>query len=102
VERLVATTVKGREVNADDVYRALPSAALAESTSQVPVVFRESDSLDDFLDRTMLNLYEQLLAKCGSHSQTARMLRTNRVSLYQRIERARRRVGRLEPTSNLV
>ena len=102
VERLVATAVKGREINADDVYRALPTAALSESTSQVPVLFRDNDSLDDFLDRTMLSLYEQLLAKCGSHSQTARMLRTDRVSLYQRIERARRRLGTLQPRSDLV
>ena len=50
------------------------------------------DWLDDFLDRTMLGLYDQLLAKTGSHSQAARLLRTDRVSLYQRVERARRRI----------
>lgn len=93
IERLVATAEKGTAINADDVFRALPSAALTESTSQGPVVFRDNDSLDDFLDRTMLSLYEDLLARCGSHSQTARVLRTDRVSLYQRIERARRRLG---------
>ena len=40
----------------------------------------------------MLALYDQLLAKTGSHTQTARLLRTDRASLYQRIERARRRL----------
>lgn len=34
------------------------------------------------LDRTMLSLYDQLLAKTGSHSQAARLLRTDRVSQY--------------------
>jgi len=99
IERMVATAEKGREINADDVFRALPTAALPNSVSQVPVMFHDNDSLDDFLDRTMLNLYEQLMAKCGSHSQTARVLRTDRASLYQRIDRARRRLGRFEPTA---
>ena len=52
----------------------------------------KSDSLDDFLDRVMLNLYELVRMKTGSHSQTARQLRIDRVSLYQRLARARRRL----------
>ena len=92
VERLVATAAEGHTITADDIYKALPAATLTGSTSQVPIIFHESDSLDDFLDRTMLGLYDQLLAKTGSHSQAARLLRTDRVSLYQRIERARRRI----------
>ncbi|MDX6528444.1 MAG: two-component system, NtrC family, response regulator HydG [Blastocatellia bacterium] len=92
IERLVATVANGATINADDIYRALPAAHLTGNTSQVPIIFHDTDSLDDFLDRTMLGLYDQLLAKTGSHSQTARLLRADRVSLYQRIERARQRV----------
>jgi transcriptional regulator with PAS, ATPase and Fis domain len=92
VERLVATSADGVTITADDIYKALPGATLAGATSQVPMIFHDTDSLDDFLDRTMLGLYDQLLAKTGSHSQAARLLRTDRVSLYQRVERARRRM----------
>ena len=92
IERLVATAADGATITGDDIYKALPAAHLTGNTSQVPIVFHDTDSLDDFLDRTMLGLYDQLLAKTGSHSQTARLLRADRVSLYQRIERARQRV----------
>jgi transcriptional regulator of acetoin/glycerol metabolism len=54
--------------------------------------YTESDSLDNFLDHAMLDLYELVRMKTGSHSQTARQLRIDRVSLYQRLERARRRL----------
>jgi hypothetical protein len=40
----------------------------------------------------MLNLYESVRMKAGSHSQTARQLRIDRVSLYQRLARARGRL----------
>jgi transcriptional regulator with PAS, ATPase and Fis domain len=92
LERLVATAAEGETITAADIYKALPAATLTEATSQVPIVFHDSDSLDDFLDRTMLGLYDQLLAKTGNHSQAARLLRTDRVSLYERVERARRRI----------
>ena len=92
IERLFATVREGATITADDIYRALPAAQLSGTTSQVPVFFHDTDSLDDFLDRTMLNLYDQILSKTGSHSETAKLLRTDRVSLYGRIERARRRV----------
>lgn len=45
-----------------------------------------------FLDHAMLDLYDMLRGKTGSHSQTARQLRVDRTSLYQRLERARRRL----------
>lgn len=96
-ERLAATTADGQVITLEALQRTLPHAALTvpylrHSASQIPVVFREEDSLDDFLDRTMLGLYEHLKSQTGSHSQTARMLRTDRTSLYQRLERARRRM----------
>ena len=92
VERLVATASEGATITTDDVYNALPGPALPDPAWQLSVTFQEGDSLDDFLDRTMLSLYKQVLNESGSHSGAARLLRTNRVSLYQRIERARRRL----------
>ena len=92
VERLVATASEGSTITESDIYKALPLATVTGAASQLPVTYRENDSLDDFLDRIMIGLYDQLLEKTGSHTQTARLLRTDRVSLYQRIERARRRL----------
>jgi len=92
VERLVATASEGATITESEIFKALPLATVTGAASQVPVIYQETDSLDDFLDRIMLGLYDQLLAKTGSHSQTARLLRTDRASLYQRIERARRRL----------
>lgn len=91
VERLVATTSDGATISVDDIHAALPGTALT-ATSQIPLVYHENESLDQFLDRVTLQLYGQLLAKTGSHTKTARILRTDRVSLYQRIERARERL----------
>jgi transcriptional regulator with PAS, ATPase and Fis domain len=91
VERLVPANSKRTSITLDDIHKALPGATLT-ATAQVPVIYDKNDSLDQFLDRIMLQLYEQLLAKTGSHTTTARILRTDRVSLYQRLERARRRL----------
>lgn len=92
VERLLATASEGAMITEADVIKTLPVMMASGDASQVPIVYQESDSLDEFLDRITLKLYEQLLTKTGSHTQTARLLRTDRVSLYQRIERARRRL----------
>jgi len=91
VDRLVATATKGAIITVHDIHAALPGTALT-ATSQVPLVYHENESLDQFLDRVTLQLYGQLLEKTGSHTKTARILRTDRVSLYQRIERARERL----------
>jgi two-component system, NtrC family, response regulator AtoC len=91
VDRLVATTKDGAPITVDDIHSALPGATLT-ATSQIPMVYQENESLDQFLDRITLQLYGQLLAQTGSHTKTARILRINRVSLYQRIERARERL----------
>jgi transcriptional regulator with PAS, ATPase and Fis domain len=92
VERLVATTMDGEIITADAVRRALPNGNLSGAGAQVPLLYHENDSLEAFLDRTLLTLYDQLLAKTGNHSQAARLLRIDRTSLYQRLERARRRM----------
>jgi transcriptional regulator with PAS, ATPase and Fis domain len=96
VEKMVVDTLGGSVINADAVRRALdnhPNVGWCSADGRQPIAaYAESDSLDDFLDRTMLELYDLLRGKTGSHSQTARQLRVDRTSLYKRIERARRRL----------
>jgi transcriptional regulator with PAS, ATPase and Fis domain len=92
VEKLVATTIDGEVISAEAARRALPNGNLSGASAQVPLLYHENDSLEAFLDRTLLTLYDQLLAKTGNHSQAARLLRIDRTSLYQRIERARQRI----------
>jgi transcriptional regulator with PAS, ATPase and Fis domain len=93
IEKLVATTIDAELITAEVAKRALPNDHLSSAGAQVPLLYQENDSLEAFLDRTLLTLYEQLLAKTGNHSQAARLLRIDRTSLYQRLERARRRVS---------
>jgi len=92
IERLVATTFESELITTEAIFRALPASVLSEMATQLPIIFREDDSLDDFLDRMLLRAYEQLRKQTGSHSKAAQLLRTDRVSLYQRIERARQRI----------
>jgi transcriptional regulator of acetoin/glycerol metabolism len=92
VEKLVATTMDGDLMTAEAARLALPNGHLAGARAQVPLLYHENDSLGAFLDRTLITLYEQLLATTGNHSQAARLLRIDRTSLYQRLERARRRI----------
>lgn len=91
VERLVATSADGVTITEHDIYTALAAATLTNVKVEIPI-FNEDDSLDAILDRTMLRIYDQLIAKTGSHTQAAKMLHTDRVSLYQRIKRARQRL----------
>ena len=93
VERLVATLPDGVTITANDIYKVLPAATFSGVMPEVPI-FDENDSLDAFLDRTLLNLYDQLMAKTGSHSQAAKLLNMDRIALYQRIKRARQRLLR--------
>ncbi len=91
VESLVATSPSGEAITEHDIYKALAAITFGNTSSEIPI-FDENDSLDAFLDRTMLRVYDQLIVKTGSHTQAAKMLHTDRVSLYQRIKRARRRL----------
>lgn len=100
IERLVATTFESELITTEAIFRALPASVLSEMATQLPIIFREDDSLDDFLDRMLLRAYEQLRKQTGSHSKAAQLLRTDRVSLYQRIERARQRIGAINSTSS--
>jgi transcriptional regulator with PAS, ATPase and Fis domain len=100
VERLVATTFESELITTEAIFRALPASVLSEMATQLPIIFHENDSLDDFLDRMLLRAYEQLRKQTGSHSKAALLLRTDRVSLYQRIERARQRIGAINSMSS--
>ena len=91
IERLVATLPDGVTITANDIHRALPAATFSGAMSAVPT-FDENDSVDAFLDRTLLNLYDQLIANTGSHSEAAKLLKMDRVALYQRIKRVRQRL----------
>ena len=91
VERLVVTLADGVPITAADVYSALPAAPLGGATLDIPI-FADIDSLDAYLDQTLLNLYEHFVARTGSHSKAAKLLNVDRVALHQRIKRVRRRV----------
>ena len=93
LERVVVTLPDGVTITARDIYRALPAVTFSSAISEVPM-FGENDSLDAFLDRTLLSLYDELVAKTGSHSQAAKLLNMDRVALYQRIKRVRQRLLR--------
>lgn len=90
MERLVATLPDGVTITANDIYRALPAATFSIALPEVPI-FDKNDSIDSFLDRILLNVYDQLMARTGSHSETANLLNVDRVALYQRIKRVRQR-----------
>lgn len=102
IERLVAHAFESQVITTEAIFRALPASLISEMATQLPIIFRENDSLDDFLDRMLLRAYEQLRKQTGSHSKAARLLRTDRVSLYQRIERARQRIKTSEPSGGAV
>src|SRR6266536_289415 len=91
IERLVATTTNG-EITIDAVLGSMSSAALVATQAEVPVLLYENDSLETFLDRSFLALYDQLLAKTGNHSEAARLLGVGRTTLYERLKRVRRRI----------
>lgn len=92
LELLVAIAFESELLTTEAILSALPASLSSEMATQLPIIFREHDSLDDFLDRTLLRAYEQTRKQTGSHSKAAGVLRTNRISLYRRIARARQRL----------
>lgn len=89
VERLVGGLTSNNKISAEAVHEALQELSVFAANPQVPMIFTEEDSLDEFLDRIVLGLYSHFKALTGSHAQAARRLRTDRNALYKRIERAR-------------
>ena len=70
----------------------MPMAASSATDAQLPLLPYENDTLEIFLDRSFLTLYDHLMAQTGSHAQAARVLGVGRTSLYQRLDRARSRL----------
>jgi two-component system response regulator HydG len=92
VERLIAQDSNGGPITAKAVRQALEEISRFTVACEIPLGFRQNDSLDDFLARTTLGLYNHFIAITGNHSEVARILGTHRNTLYLRVERARRRV----------
>jgi transcriptional regulator with PAS, ATPase and Fis domain len=90
IERLVVGVSNKEAISANDVSLVLNEIRRFETPSEIPLGFRENDSLDDFLARTTLGLYNHFLAVTGNHSEVARILGIHRNTLYLRVERARR------------
>jgi len=93
VQRLVAGLTNGHRISAAEVNQALQDMSIFETSPQVPILFREDDSLDGFLDRILLGLYNHFRTLTGSHADAARILRIDRIALYSRVKRARDRVN---------
>jgi DNA-binding NtrC family response regulator len=91
VERLVATAMS-RKITLEAVEMAMSSTTSVTANAQIPLLLYENDSLDAFLDRSFIALYQQLMAKTGNHSEAARLLGLSRTSLYQRLDRTRQRM----------
>jgi transcriptional regulator with PAS, ATPase and Fis domain len=93
VEKLVVSTLGDSLINGDAVRRALDNYPHGGLNGRRPfAAYTGGDSLDDFLDHAVLDLYDMLRGKTGSHSETARQPRVDRTSLYQCLDRARRRL----------
>jgi transcriptional regulator with PAS, ATPase and Fis domain len=92
VERLAVGTGYEGIISANDVYEILDEIRRFETPSGIPLGYRENDSLDDFIARTTLGLYNHLLGVTANHSEVARILGIHRNTLYVRIEAARRRL----------
>lgn len=92
VERLAVGGGSKGTVSSNDVSQVLSEIRRFETPSEVPLGYREEESLDEFLARITLGLYNHLRAVAGNHSEVARMLNIHRNTLYLRIETAKRRL----------
>jgi anaerobic nitric oxide reductase transcription regulator len=90
VERLAIGAGSKGSIYANDVSQILDEIRRFEVPSEIPLDFREDDSLDEFLARKTLGLYNHFRQITGNHSEVARILGLHRNTLYLRIERARR------------
>ena len=90
VERLALSAGNKEIISANDVSQILNEIRKFERPSEIPLGFCENDTLDDFIARVTLGLYNHFLAVTENHSEVARILGIHRNTLYLRIERARR------------
>jgi transcriptional regulator with GAF, ATPase, and Fis domain len=95
VEQLVVDICRNQVIDANAVHRALwnqPDGFPRSANNAQPFTYIEGESLDDFLDRTLLELYDATRARLVTHAETARHLCVDRVALYSRLRRARQRI----------
>jgi len=96
VEQLVFDTCQNKLIDAHAVRRALGNhpAGFSRSgnNSQQISIYFDGESLDDFLNRSLLELYDAMRAIHVTHAETAPHLKVDRVALYSRLARARRRI----------
>lgn len=90
VERLAVGAGNKRTLYANDVADVVNEMRRFETPSEIPLGYREDDSLDKFLARATIGLYDHFRSVVGTHAEVARILRVNRNSLNERVERARR------------
>jgi transcriptional regulator with PAS, ATPase and Fis domain len=90
VERLVVGAGSKRILSSSDVADVMSEIRRFETTTENPLAYHEGDSVDEFLSRALLALYNQFRAAAGNHAEVARILRVDRNSLNKRVERARR------------
>ena len=95
VERLAVGGGNKGIMSSNDVAQVLNEIKRFETPSDVPLGYREEESLDEFIARTTLGLYNHLRAVAGSHSEVARILGIHRNTLYLRVETAKRRLKHL-------
>ena len=93
IQRLVAGLTNGRRIYDDEVNQALQDMSSFDVGPQVPMIFLPDDSLDGYMDRVLLGLYNHFRALTGSHAEAARMLRIDRIALYSRLRRAKARAN---------
>jgi transcriptional regulator with PAS, ATPase and Fis domain len=90
VERLVVGAGNKSIISFADVSHLVNEIRGLETSSEIPLGFREGETLDEFIARTILGLYTHFRAIAGNHSEVARILGVHRNTLYLRVERARR------------
>jgi len=90
VERLTVGAGNKRSISSNDVSEVLTEIRRFETPSETPLGFREDDSLDEYLARTTLGVYNHFRAAGENHAEVARILGIHRNTLYERVERARR------------
>ena len=90
IERLAIGANSKKVISSTDVSDIVNEIRRFETPSEIPLGFREGDSLDEFQARTTLGLYNHFRAVAGNHAEVARILGIHRNTLYERVERARR------------
>jgi transcriptional regulator with PAS, ATPase and Fis domain len=93
IQRLVAGLTNGHRISGEEVTEAIQEVSSFDVGPQVPMIFHPDDSLDGFMDRVLLGLYDHFRALTGSHAEAARMLRIDRIALYSRLKRAKVRAN---------